>query len=229
MNFVIFIAVIVVIAAIVVLVVLPDTEDKRKKYLSGLAHLVEGQMTLIDGTENSFRIQFRYRDRDFLYEDIIEKGFQDHSLHRGYLKLGTQTNLVLSFTERERSSIISSGTQVDSTTAWRRNLNRSRQAKTLKSFGIYTNNQPFVDALMADDEVVSVFAGLKNVDHRGHPFMALDIREGDLVMRFYSEAGYHPNLFDLENNVSKIENYLGILMKMADRIRAIGYHQRFIL
>lgn len=229
MIIVIIIAVIAVIAAIVVLVVLPDDEDKRKKYLTKLTQLVEGQMAEIEGAENSFRIRFRYHERDFVYEDILDKGFQEQPVQRGYLKLATGTDLVLSFTERERASLISGDSQFSASSAWRKNLNRSRQAKKLKSFGIYTNNQAFADALMDDDEVINIFADFKNVDHRGHPFMAMEILNGELVLRFYSQAGYQPNLFDLESNVSKIENFLGILLKMAELIHKIGYRQGFII
>ncbi len=227
MTFVIVLAVIAVIAAIVVLVFLPDTEDKRKKYLTKLTHLVEGQMSLLEGTEDCFRIRFRYQEHDFVFEDIIDKSFQGQAHQQGYLKLKTGTDLVLSFTERERSSLLQSGAV--SGISWQKNMGHTRQAKKLRAFGIYTNNQGFVDALMADDEVVNFFAGFKNVDHRGHPFMALEILEGDLVLRLYAEAGYRPSLFDLQNNVSRIEGFLGILLKMHAKIRSIGYNKGFIL
>jgi len=228
MPIIIGLFIVAIVAAIVILMVLPDNEDKRKNYLAQLAKLLEGQCDLIEGTEDCYRVQFNFRGKNFIYEDIMEEGFQQRRFQRGYLKVPLGINLVLSFTERERSTLVENATLRNIGTGWHKNLGNSRSAKKMSAFDIYTNNQGLVDVLMADEEILNMFAGFKNIDSRGHPFMALDILEGYLILRFYSREGFKPDLIDLQDNVSRIEGYLDLLSRMVDKIQRQASDKGFL-
>ena len=213
MTIFIGILVIGIIALIVVLFFLPETEDRRKKYLNKFSQLVEGNLETIEGSDNSYRVRFRYQGNDFIYEDIEEEEFRQRKYHQGYLKAPTGTDLVLSFMEKERSTIVETGAA--------RARSNALTSRKLKAFEIYSNNQMLAEALMADDEVVDIFAAFKNVDHRGHPFMAMEILEGCLVLRFYSTEGFKPSLFSLQNNVSAVEGFLDRMVKVIRKVQRI--------
>jgi len=198
----------------------PDPDEKRKNYLSDLAHLLEGQKEAIGGAGHSSRIRFHYQGEDFIFEHIEEEGFQGKAYHQGYLKVNTKTDLVVSFSEKERAKLLASAKAKNAGTTW--------LPPKLKTLQLYTNHQVWADRLMADQEVVDTLAQFKNVDGRGHPFMAMEILDGVLVLRFYAKEGFKPSLFNLQTNVSRIEEFLDLMVRLVRKIRAIGIQKGFI-
>lgn len=199
---------------------LTQNKNNRDKTLQELADLLEGKLEPMEGFPNSFKIEFTYNGKPFVYEDIEDVlGNQPH--YRGFLKYKTSTNLVLSFTEKSRTQMRSNVQSLQDVVSnpWGINqVNDLVSPPDLKEFTIFTNKTPQANTLLAHEGVVKVFARYKNVDVRGHPVMSLEIVEGVLLLRFHSSPELKPNLFDLRNNAASIEPHLDHMRVVIDRL-----------
>ena len=190
-------------------------EDVREKYLDDLARFLEGKKEKLEQPENSFKIIFHHDDREFVFEDIEDYGFQT-SNYKGVLKRQTTSKLTMSFTERTKSMFRTDRQTVQD--GWIDHSGEMRMGKPLDRFHLYTNNAEVAAGLISDSEVFNVFKGFMNVDMRGHPVMSLEIIEGVITLRFHPRGNLKPNLIDLRNNVTTIENFFDKLVLVENKL-----------
>ena len=211
------------VGAIVYLSMQTENErDKRKEYLHKLNSIFDGTMEAIEDDENSFRITFTYKKYQFIYEDIQQHGFGDRTFFQGYLRIRTISNLVLSFTERERSGMRDTADSLnDAQSRWKQNAGNIVLPQALNRFKLFTNNFDLARKLLDDEDVERIFVKFVNVDARGHPVMPLEVIDGVVVLKFYSGGAFKPSLYDLIENYTAIEPYLEILSKLTNKINII--------
>ena len=201
--------IIFIIVAVVGIILLSGTTLLRKKtreeYLQELVQFLEGKLSPLEGYENSFRITFQYEGRAFEFQDIEDKGFAGLG-HKAFLRTQTDSVLTLSFTEAARSGIRSNIVQASQISS--KETSSLTIPEELKEFKIFTNQIKQAGALFFDDTILDIFVNYKQQDPHGHPLMPLRIQDGWLSLEFFSGINMHPNLFDLQNSVSKIERYL---------------------
>ena len=228
MNILIILAAVIMVGAIIFLTMVSSQRTTRKGYLKNLMAFVEGEMTSIEGAENSFRIQFIYKEKEFIYEDIEEQGFNNALFHSSYLKVRTKSDLNLAFTEKERHRIRDNVSSLkDIHSPWKQNVGKVMLPEELEPFSVYTNNPMLINELMRDEQIIRIFVRFKNVDSRGHPLMSLEIMDGTIILKFHSTAGLRPNLFDLQQNVTLIEDFLEKLVSIVDKVNEIKADQDF--
>ena len=222
MNVFIGLLIAAMVGAIIFLSLNTAPQDKRKAYLKKLKDFLEGNLESIEGEDDSYRITFHYKNNEFVYEDIQQHTFGDRVFYQGYLRVNTGTNLVLSFTERERTAMRDSVSSLqDIHSPWKQNIGKVMLPEDLNRFKLFTNEPALAQRLLADEEVVKIFVKFINMDRRAHPVMSLEVLEGIVVLRFYSSGGFRPSLFDLVENYTAIEPYLEIMTYMTGRIRKV--------
>ena len=69
-----------------------------------------------------------------------------------------------------------------------------------------------VKALLEDPKVAAIFSEFKNFDTRGYPFMSLRFFDGVMILEFYENIIYKPNLPTIMGSVSNIENNIKKLL-----------------
>ncbi len=196
-------------------------QDPRKRYLEALAKYLEGRLEVLTEPENSYRIHFDYEGHSFLYEDLVDLGFQT-KFYKGYIKVPTPRRFTLSFTEKPRSSIkVNVKGLSDFTTLWADDSGPVRLPKELKEFNVFSNDPQKAIKLLEYEDVIEVFAQFKNLDPLGHPVMSLEIVEGVVTLRFHPPGELKPNISDLMNNVSIIDEYLDRLLVVIKRLKSI--------
>ncbi len=190
----------------------------RNVYLKNMAHFFEGELSAIAEHENSFRINFKYRGYECLYEDIELAGLRPGSgSHLGYLKLKSSKNLTLSFFERSRTQIRSNAQTLDDITnlRWGTLEGQVRLPQSLSEFHAYTNNPDWANRFFDDPKVLKIFVKYKSRDLRGHPLLSLQISEGVVGLEFHSQGYSKPSILVLEHNVTAAESYLQELIFIA--------------
>ncbi len=189
-----------------------------------MADFLEGRLEKSQQYDNSYKINFSYKEKTFCFEDIEEQGFGRHT-YKGYLKALTPGKLTLSFTEQSRSGMRSHVSFLSEIAAGgSQDKGRVDLPKALKEFQVYTNDPENANKLLADANIVKVFAHFKNMDPRGHPVMSLEIIEGVVTLKFHPEENLTPNLSGLKSNVSSIEGYLDALLPLVDKVE--GFKNR---
>jgi hypothetical protein len=138
------IGILVVLAlAILYLWRVPTSATQRSKYLQSMSHFFEGQLLPIDESENSYRVNFKYRGYECWYEDIELSGLRSGSMtYLGSLKVKTSSSLSLTFTERSRTQIRSTVQSLDEMTnsCWGTTEGQVNLPKVLSEFHAYSNN-----------------------------------------------------------------------------------------
>lgn len=211
--------VVLILAAIVGIILLsgktPSRRKTREEYLHELAQFLEGQFSLLEGFDNSFKITFQFGGRPFEFQDIEEKGFGGPG-HKAFLRTKTDGNLTMNFTEAARPTIRSNIVQASQISE--PEISSLTIPRELKEFKIFTNQVKKVNRLFADSKVLDVFINLKQLDPRGHPVMPFRIQDGWLSLEFFSGVEMQPSLFDLQHSVAKIEEYLKDFLFLAQAI-----------
>ncbi|MCK5215254.1 MAG: hypothetical protein KAR05_07875 [Candidatus Omnitrophica bacterium] len=192
-----------------------NSADVREKYLDDLTKFLEGKKEKLEHPENSFKVIFHHDDREFVFEDIEDYGFQT-SNYKGVLKRQTTSNLTMSFTERAKSMFRTGGQTVQD--GWIDHSGEVRMRKPLNRFHLYTNNAEVATKLINDSEVFNVFSGFMNVNMRGHPIMSLEIIEGVITLCFHSRGNLKPDLIELRNNVTTIESFFDKLILVENKL-----------
>ncbi len=189
----------------------PTTKVARSEYLKSMAHFFEGQLVPILENDNSFRIHFKYRGYDCVYEDIELAGLRaETTTHLGYLKVKSNQKLTLTFSERVRTQIRSNIQSLEdvSNSRWGTLQGQVRLPKELSEFHAYTNNPDWANRFFDDPKILKMFRKYKSRDVRGHPLLSLQINEGVVGLEFHSQGYSKPPLLELEHNVTAAESYL---------------------
>ncbi len=217
-----------IIAAIIVAILVLNrmfkgSKDKRQQYLGAIAKFLDGIVLPLEGYDNSYKIDFTYKDIDFSFTDIEDPGFQTPT-YRGVLKAKTNSDLTLSFTESSRANFRTEATSIaEVLSPWTKNADKVRLPKELQDFVAFTNNTSKANILLADDQISKIFLKFKNIDSRGHPVMSLEILEGVLTLKFHPlGSSLHPNLFDLQNSSSAIEVHLEKMLVIINKINQLS-------
>ena len=195
-----------------------------KEYLDKLAHFFEGETTAIPDSDNSRRIAFKYRGYECSYEDMELPALQrGSSLNVAYLKVKAQSNLSVSFTERQRTQIRSNAQTLDEVTnsRWGDHRTRIELPKSLEDFHIYTNDPEKAEKLLKNKKVLRSFEVYRNRDLRGHPLVSLKITDGEVVLEFHSQGGLTPSIMELQHNVTALETYLVELIEIVEVLQTL--------
>lgn len=214
---------VVLVLAMLYLLRVPTSAVQRSKYLQAMAHFFEGQLLPIDESENSYRINFKYRGYECLYEDIELSGLRSgSSTYLGSLKVKTSSSLSLTFTERSRTQIRSTVQSLDeiANSRWGTIEGQVRLPKVLEEFHAYSNNVPWATEFFNDSKILKLFYSYKNRDSRGHPLMSLQIIDGVVGLEFHSSGDLKPSILVLEHNVTAAESYLQELIAVAQVLEA---------
>lgn len=218
------IGILVVLAlAILYLWRVPTSATQRSKYLQSMSHFFEGQLLPIDESENSYRVNFKYRGYECWYEDIELSGLRSGSMtYLGSLKVKTSSSLSLTFTERSRTQIRSTVQSLDEMTnsRWGTTEGQVNLPKVLSEFHAYSNNAQWANEFFNDSKILKLFYGYKNRDVRGHPLMSLQIIDGVVGLEFHSSGDLKPSILVLEHNVTAAESYLQELITVAQVLEA---------
>ncbi len=197
-------------------------KKQRNDYLQAMAHFFEGELIPIAEHDNSFRINFKYRGYECLYEEIELSGLRPGTTsHLGFLKVKTPGRLNLTFSERARTQIRSNAQTLDdvSNARWGTFVGQVRLPKALEEFHAYTNNPQWANNFFNDPKMLKLFTSYKNRDSRGHPLMSLQIVDGVISLEFHSIGGLKPSLLILEYNVTAAEAYLQELIVLAEALK----------
>jgi len=200
----------------------PLKKVTREEFLEELTKFLEGTLEPIVGEkgESSFRIRFKFKGQDFVYEDLQKQGFKD-KVYKAYLKTETPSKLTLTFTERKRSTKIRTDIFIASEISTHQ-VNEHIQLeipKYLKDLKVFTNDPEGANKVFEDGKVMAVFKKFKNVGPRGYPFLSVGIVEGVVILEFPSTKTCHPNLFALQADIPSIDDYLEKLMVVVSRLK----------
>ena len=221
MNLSVVLLVIGIVGAIIFLSRKGVTNKRtREEYLRELADFLEAKVENLSEQENSYKIEFVYQNQPFVYEDIEDVGFKEVH-YKAFLKGKTESSLNLSFIERARDAIrsdVQSFAEIASS-PWGRTSGEVQVPKALKEFSVLTNHPGKANELLGDEQVVGVFSRFKSVGLRGHPVMSLEIQGGVVLLRFHPPGGLRPSIFNVQSNVTSIENYMNKLIIVMDKIK----------
>ncbi|MFT5388143.1 MAG: hypothetical protein ACI9E5_001279, partial [Candidatus Omnitrophota bacterium] len=78
------------------------SKSGRYQFLKIIAENFNGKGERIPDKEDSYQISFLYKNKRFMYEDLINKGFKG-MVNKGYLRIRTISNLSLSFLDKNVS------------------------------------------------------------------------------------------------------------------------------
>ncbi len=211
--------VIIIVAAVAGIILLsgktPLRRKTREEYLRELAQFLEGQLSPLEGFENSFKILFQSAGRAFEFQDIEEKGFAGPG-HKAFLRTKTDSHLTISFTEAARPTIRSNIVQASQ--IGEEEGSSLIIPRELKEFKIFTNNVKQANALFFDEKILDIFVNFKQLDPRGHSVVPFRVQDGWLSLEFFSGVEMQPSLFDLQHSVAKIEDYLKDFLFLAKAI-----------
>ncbi|MBN1869096.1 MAG: hypothetical protein JW847_00750 [Candidatus Omnitrophica bacterium] len=194
----------------------------REQFLQELSNFLQGTLEPMesDSNEKSYRIKFRYKEQDFVYEDLENQGFKD-KVYKAYLKAKTPSKLMLTFAEKEHSTRIRTEIFIASEVSTN-NMDEHvqlRVPKYLKDLKIVTNDSAAANKLLEDPKTASVFKRYKNVDNRGYFFLTISIVNGEIVLEFRSIKSCHPNVFDLRSDIHSIDNHLERMIALIRKLK----------
>ncbi len=199
----------------------PTDKIRRSDYLQAMAHFFEGQLAPIPEHENSFRIHFKYRGYECVYEDIEFAGLSSETTnYLGYLKVKSSQKLKLVFSERSRTQIRSNAQTLEdvSNARWGTLEGQVRLPKELAEFHAYTNNPAWANSFFNNPKILRMFVKYKSRDVRGHPLLSLQIVDGVVGLEFHSQGYSKPSILVLEHNVTAAETYLQELIFVAQSL-----------
>lgn len=203
-----------------------EQKDKRRRYLESLAELLEAKLEPVPGAENSFQIRFLFKNREFVFEDVEDR-LQDTAIYRVSLKAKTASNLKVSFTERPRTTIRANVQSFnDLKSPWTAGADKVILPVDLQGFMLFSNDTKKAIALFANEAVVKIFLSFMSMAKRGHPAMSLEIVDGIVTLSFHPAGELKPTWVDLQNNPSRIEDYLDPLHVIAQAVDAMNEKEK---
>ena len=196
-------------------------EKPRTTHLKKMENFLEGRLESLEHRPNSYRLIFSVEKIEFVFEDIEDIGFPSNRF-KGYLKAQTQSNLTLSFTEKEGATVRTNIVRASEIPAQGEDLRKVKVPPEFQVFNIHTNSPQRVNALFADDEILSILKGLKNRDFRGRPFVSLEIKDGLIVLEFHANRLLRPHIYELHDDYSIIEKYVNQLIILVKKLNILG-------
>ncbi len=195
----------------------PAQRKSRENQLKEFAHFWEGTLKPLEGYEDSYWIAFKFGGRDFEFEDIQDKGFQETE-YKGFLKTRTATDFTLGFTEAPRKSIktdIVQASHIGEPFA-----ETVAVPKELKAFSVFSNRPQWVNALFRDYRILDVFVSVKGSGGRAEPVMPLRVQNGTISLEFAASHTMKANLNDVRQSAAKLERFVAGLTTLAKAIEA---------
>ena len=188
----------------------------RKGRLKELTQLVEGHMEGIPGERACYRVKFDFEGYAFVFEDLVEQGMED-LLNRACLKVSTKARFSLDFTEKERTLRITADVVIVSEI---KDVPLVPKIKVtpppeLGNLEIFTDDPAMVNEFFKQRKVVKIFKAFQNKDNRGFVFNALRIKDGVVILEFYANSTFQPNLDVFWHNIYSIEDYADRLLFIA--------------
>lgn len=200
----------------------PFEKKTREQFLQELTAFLEGTLEPFgdEAYGRSFRILFRFGGEEFVFEDLEKHGFRD-KVYIAYLKVKTPSRLTLTFTEKRRSARIRTDIFMASEISTRQVEDHVllQVPKYLKDLKVSTNDPVGANRLFEDKKTAAVFRRFKNVDSRGYPFLSIGIVDGTVILEFYSEKTFNPNLSGLWADIASIEGYLDKLTVIVRKLK----------
>ena len=192
----------------------------KEEYLTKLNKYVDGRMEKIEGMTNAYRINFEMDGGQFTFEDVEEKSINS-TIDKVFLKINTESKINLFFTERKQRTQIRTGMVIASDIPERGGEEEVelKVPKSLDMFEVHTNAPALINLLFQNPQVASFLSELKNADQRGSPFIPFKITNGWVVLSFYKESMFHPNIMELSKEVATIEKYVDPLLIIDNLIR----------
>lgn len=225
MNILVCIVILIIVGIILLSNQSPVKKKTRESFLKELADFIGGEYTEIPNREGDFQVSFHFEGHDFVFEDVLVKGFQE-SLNKAYLKVQTPAKLSLSFMAKEKSMRVKSDILIISEVHEEERKGFKAvdvcQPKGLEKLQIHTDNPRAINELFADNKVLKVFKKFQNIDNRGSHSVALNIKEGELVLEFHeNDNSFSPNLDALRSNVSYIEDYCEQMLVIINKLKNV--------
>ncbi|OGX08773.1 MAG: hypothetical protein A2Z88_00935 [Omnitrophica WOR_2 bacterium GWA2_47_8] len=214
-------AVAVIVVLVLIIIVLASMGRQmqkpktRQEYLEELADFLEGQLDAMTEYPDSFRISFKFENRDFEFQDLRQEGFNVVT-YKGYLRTKTKGSLTINFTEKPRGAVRSQIVLASDIPTQK--VEGLVVPKKLDKFNIFANDVFIANALFGNEAALSVLTKLRYQDDRGHPIMPLMIRDGWISLEFTPLITVKPNLSDLRDNVTLSDHYAAGLLLLADFI-----------
>jgi len=216
MGWLLFLFVVIFVGGIILLGAQSPLQKKtREQFLDDLTKFLEGTLEPIvdEHYKNSFRISFKFRDHDFVFEDLEGVGFKN-KIYKCYLKIKMPSKFTLTLTEKKRSGRVTSDIFIASevSSQYVSDTVPLQVPKFLKDMHVFTNDPFIANQFLNDAKVIHVLKGFKNADNRGYPFLSIGIVAGEIILEFYPERAFRPNFPELWTDISSIENYLNKML-----------------
>ncbi|MBF0478367.1 MAG: hypothetical protein HQL26_02690 [Candidatus Omnitrophica bacterium] len=220
----VIIAVISIVGLLVVSV--PSLGDKKNRmvFLNEMAELLDGQLKPWEEREGAFRIFFKFQDRDFILEDILEHGLKI-DVNRAYVRLAVEGSFLMTFAEMEKARIIRQE-KPESVPALHAMLRKIEVVATLPGelagLEIHTNDHFIVNQLLKEKKFLKILSQLKNKDTRGIVSMPVRFYEGFLSLDIYAKGPRQPNLLTFYTRPHEINKYFAIMIELANIAQVIS-------
>jgi len=198
----------------------PAVNKSQRELLDALAKYLDGTVNPILDQEDALRVDFRFKQISFVYEDVGLKGFKE-KIYRGVLKCSTQTPLTLYFTQKEAKTtmrsdiVISSNISSDDVSV----ETQISLPKDFNKFMLHTNDKLQAKRFLENPKVIKVFREFINTDKRGYALVTLKLAKGEIFLDFHPARDIHPNRLEMLNNIPSIENYLKKLIEIAQFLK----------
>ncbi|MBU0467795.1 MAG: hypothetical protein KKD07_10460 [Candidatus Omnitrophica bacterium] len=200
----------------------PIKRKTREKYLQEMEKQLEGKCELMEGSGNSFKIDFTYDGNSYVYEDIEEKGLNE-SFYKAYVKAMKEDGLVLEFVEKQKrrtvkTDIFIASDVIDQEGEVSKDL---ELPKEFASFTVYSNDYLLAGQLLQDQKASNIFREFINKDPMGYYYVSLKMDKEAAVLEFASSAASNPNIYYLKSEPSSIEQYLGKLAYLVSKSKEL--------
>lgn len=200
-----------------------QTKETREEFLDKLAKFLEGRVEPIKERDNSFRLYFKYYEKQFVFEDMLEAGFSKE-VNNAYLKNKTNKTLNLKFKPIEKGGIVHSETLMVSrlNSANFQEKIEIKLPEELKVFKIETDDPIQVKALLENPQVAEILSYYKDSDVKGIHRMSLKIQNGVIFLEFQPSVMRHPSLVSLRTNYQLINDHLEKLSILSEAIDKVA-------
>ncbi len=197
-------------------------EEARKKFLKKLGLFLEAEPAFPEENGGAVAvIQFVSGGRDFLYEDVEDRTLEKDIYRQAFLKTQTRSKLSLTFSEKNRSTIRADISNIENLKSGWAQASGIILPPLLSEFSLFSNHYHMAQELMRDPRVEKIFARYKNRGDRGHPIMSLEVKAGQIRLKFHPPGDLIPNIYSLQQDFSSIGGYLDEIIALADILEAL--------
>jgi hypothetical protein len=197
----------------------------RLDYLEELTDFLQGALEPIEdpGYKDSYRVRFKFKEEDFVFEDIVGVGFKD-KIYKYYLKVKTPYNLTLTFAEKKRSLRIRTDIFIASEVSTRQvdQKVRLQLPDFLKDLLVSTNDAAQANKFFEDKKVSAIMKSFKHIDTRAYPYISLSIMDGLISLEFHADKTLKPNITDIWINIPSIEDYLEKIIVLVKKLKEVA-------